>query len=203
MTAFAGLWTAGPLRFASVCLAVPIVVLMLGGAAVAQSRPDTSDWRTFQAEEYALSIKVPPDWNLDRTTMQQRGDLLDFRAPQNSDDPPAVCGIKVYSNPSGEPIDFDGYLKHVNDEQRFLKALRTNFGNPEIHLQRIVSLPSRRAYHAVFTGDMPNHRWTVVNFDTVEAANLFKLQCVVMPDRFEEHYPIFLSIGYSLRIGPT
>ena len=178
-----------------------LVFLWLPCQATAQTLPDTSGWSSYRADDYGISIKAPPDWRLDEASMQ-RGDVLSFRAPDLPGEPPAGCGIKAFNLGSDKPVDFDGYIRVMSEEERFLSALKKTFGNPYIHDVDVVQLADRKAFHAVFSGNLTNARWTFMNFDTADGVTVFKVQCFMTPTKVEDYYYTFLAIGLSLTFTP-
>lgn len=174
-----------------------IVALLWTPLAAAQSELDTSTWRSYRADDYGLAVKVPPGWRSDEASMQ-RGDVLSFRAPDRPGEPPAGCGIKVFNLGSDKPVDLDGYIRAMSNEERFRKALEKSFGNPHIHHVGVVQLADRKAFHAVVSGNLTNARWTFMNFDTADGTLFFKLQCFMNPSTVEDHFYTFMAIGQSL-----
>lgn len=178
-----------------------LAILWTPLAAAAQSKPDTSTWRSYRADAYGLSVKVPPDWRLDEASMQ-RGDVLSFRAPDLPGEPSAGCGIKAFNLGSDKPVDLDGYIRAMSNEARFQKALEKSFGNLKVHRIAVVQLADRKAFHALISGNLTNARWTIMNFDTADGSVLFKLQCFMNPAKVEDHFQTFMAIGLSLAFTP-
>ncbi len=174
-----------------------LIFLWLPCQAAAQTLPDTSDWRSYSADDYGVSIKVPPDWRLDEASMS-RGDILSFRAPDLPGKPPAGCGIKAFNLGSDKPVDLDAYIRAMSKEERFLRALQKTFGKPHIHDVSVVQLADRKAFHSIVSGNLTNARWTFMNFDTADGTLFFKLQCFMNPRTVEDHYYTFMAIGLSL-----
>lgn len=186
---------------ASLLVSLLAAILMLENEpAHAQTQPDFSTWRLYEVPEHGVRLVAPPDWIQGEYQGALAGDIFSLVAPDTPAASSAGCGIVATPTGMGEEIDLDEYIEAM-DEDRFLRALTSQYENLYLHKMEVVFLAERKSLHTVFSGDRKSGRWTHMNFDMAEGDVFYRLQCFFRPRTFNEYFLTFWAMAQSLEIA--